>query len=114
FESKGEIIPGKRVFRVAGGSQIAYMNRSTESLAETTFGRQQRRRQTRGAHALGYPARVDHGRDETLVSRLRHERDRGGRASRTCWSTARAVSRSAWRPTSRRTIWAKWSMPAWR
>jgi hypothetical protein len=29
------------------------------------------------------------------------------RASRTCWSTAPAASRSAWRPTSRRTIWAR-------
>ena len=26
----------------------------------------------------------------------------------------RAGSRSGWRPTSRRTIWAKWSMPVWR
>ena len=29
------------------------------------------------------------------------------RASRTCWSTARAASPSAWRPTSRRTISAR-------
>jgi hypothetical protein len=28
-------------------------------------------------------------------------------ASRTCWSTAPAASRSAWRPTSRRTISAR-------
>ena len=30
-----------------------------------------------------------------------------GAASRTCWSTARRGSRSAWRPTSRRTISAR-------
>jgi DNA gyrase subunit A len=29
------------------------------------------------------------------------------RASPTCWSTARAASRSAWRPTFRRTTWAR-------
>ena len=29
------------------------------------------------------------------------------RASPTCWSTAPAASRSAWRPTSRRTTWAR-------
>ena len=29
------------------------------------------------------------------------------RGSRTCWSTAPAASPSAWRPTSRRTIWAR-------
>ena len=29
------------------------------------------------------------------------------RGSRTCWSTARPASRSAWRPTSRRTTWAR-------
>ena len=29
------------------------------------------------------------------------------RASRTCWSTARPASPSAWRPTSRPTIWAR-------
>ena len=34
-----------------------------------------------------------------------------GRASRTCWSTARPASRSAWRPTSRRTTCAR-SPPA--
>ena len=34
------------------------------------------------------------------------------RASPTCWSTAPAESRSAWRPTSRRTISAKCSPPA--
>ncbi len=33
---------------------------------------------------------------------------------RTCWSTVPAASRSAWRPIFRRTIWARWSMPAWR
>ena len=33
------------------------------------------------------------------------------RASRTCWSTARPASRSAWRPTSRRTTCAR-SPPA--
>ena len=27
--------------------------------------------------------------------------------SRSCWSTARPASRSAWRPTSRRTTWAR-------
>ena len=32
------------------------------------------------------------------------------RVSRTCWSTAPVVLRSAWPPTSRRTTWAKWSM----
>jgi DNA gyrase/topoisomerase IV subunit A len=36
------------------------------------------------------------------------------RVSPTCWSMAPAVSRSAWRPTSRRTIWARSSTPAWR
>ena len=36
------------------------------------------------------------------------------RNSRTCWSTAPAASPSAWRPTSRRTISAKSSTPAWR
>ena len=30
----------------------------------------------------------------------------------TCWSTARAASRWAWPPTSRRTTSTKWSMPA--
>ena len=30
----------------------------------------------------------------------------------TCWSTVRAASRSAWRPTSRRTIWPKSSTAA--
>jgi DNA gyrase subunit A len=30
----------------------------------------------------------------------------------TCWSTARAASRWAWRPTSRRTTSTKWSTPA--
>ncbi len=34
--------------------------------------------------------------------------------SRTCWSTARRASRSAWRPTSRRTTWPRSSTPAWR
>jgi DNA gyrase subunit A len=34
------------------------------------------------------------------------------RAFPICWSTARAVLPSGWPPTSRRTIWAKWSMPA--
>ena len=34
-----------------------------------------------------------------------------GRLSRTCWSTARPGSRSAWRPTCRRTTWARWSPP---
>ena len=29
------------------------------------------------------------------------------RRARTCWSTARPASRSAWRPTSRRTTWAR-------
>ena len=29
------------------------------------------------------------------------------RGSRTCWSTAPAASPSAWRPTSRRTTWAR-------
>ena len=33
------------------------------------------------------------------------------RAFRTCWSTARAASPSAWRPTSRRTTWARSSTP---
>ena len=33
------------------------------------------------------------------------------RASRTCWSTAPAASPSAWRPTSRRTTWARSSTP---
>jgi len=32
----------------------------------------------------------------------------------TCWSTARAASPSAWRPTSRRTTWVKSSMRPWR
>ena len=36
------------------------------------------------------------------------------RASRTCWSTAQAVSPWAWRPIFRRIIWAKSSTPAWR
>ena len=35
------------------------------------------------------------------------------RACRTCWSTAPAASRSAWRRTFRRTIWARWSRGAW-
>ena len=34
--------------------------------------------------------------------------------SRICWSMAPAASRSAWRPTSRRTISARSSTPAWR
>jgi DNA gyrase subunit A len=34
--------------------------------------------------------------------------------SPTCLSTARAVSRWAWRPIFRRTTLAKWSMPLWR
>jgi len=34
------------------------------------------------------------------------------RACRTCWSTARPASRSAWRPTSRRTTSARSSTPA--
>jgi hypothetical protein len=34
------------------------------------------------------------------------------RAIRTCSSTALAASRSAWRPTSRRIIWARSSTPA--
>ena len=33
------------------------------------------------------------------------------RSTRTCWSTAPAASPSAWRPTSRRTIWARSSTP---
>jgi DNA gyrase subunit A len=33
-------------------------------------------------------------------------------ASQTCWSTAPRASRSAWRPTSRRTIWVRSSTPA--
>jgi DNA gyrase subunit A len=37
----------------------------------------------------------------------RHEPRSCPRASPTCWSTARAASRWAWPPTSRRTIWAK-------
>ena len=48
FESKGEIIPEKCGFAVAGRSQIAYMNRSTESPGHHPFGRR-RRRQARGA-----------------------------------------------------------------
>ena len=36
------------------------------------------------------------------------------RSTRTCWSTALAASPSAWRPTSRRTIWARSSTPRWR
>ena len=34
------------------------------------------------------------------------------RGSRTCWSTARAASPSAWPPTSRRITWARSSTPA--
>ena len=80
FESKREINPEKRGFAVAGRSQITYMNRSTESPGYHPFGRR-RKRQARGAF-LGHPARVDHGRDEALVPRLRHERDRGACAAR--------------------------------
>ena len=36
------------------------------------------------------------------------------RACRTCWSTGRPASRSAWRPTSRRTTSPRSSTPAWR
>ncbi len=47
------------------------------------------------------------------LRRLRHaSRSCCPRASRTCWSMARAASRSAWRPTFRRTISARWSVPA--
>lgn len=35
------------------------------------------------------------------------------RGSPTCWSTAPAVSRWAWPPTSRRTTWAKWLTRRW-
>ena len=46
-----------------------------------------------------------------LPGKLRRQRTRAGRCcrrvSRTCWSTAPAASRSAWRPTSRRTISAR-------
>ena len=52
--------------------------------------------------------RQGHGR---LPAQLRRRRDASRRscrrASPTCWSTAPAASRSAWRPTSRRTISAK-------
>ena len=50
-----------------------------------------------------------------LRAELRRQRERAARscraASRTCWSTARAASRSAWRPTSRRTTWPRSSTP---
>ena len=49
---------------------------------------------------------------------LRRDRARAAasfrRASPTCWSTAATASPSAWRPTSRRTIRARSSMPRWR
>ena len=36
-----------------------------------------------------------------------------GALSPICWSTVPAASRWAWPPTSRPTIWVKWSMPVW-
>ena len=41
------------------------------------------------------------------TTRTRRRADRCPRSSRTCWSTVRPASPSAWRPTSRRTTSAK-------
>ncbi len=81
--------------------------------------RQHRRRPAR-RHAIhrGQDGGAGHGDDGR--PRLRHGRFRAElrrargtsrrccrRGSRTCWSTARPASRSAWRRTSRRTTWAR-------
>ena len=72
-------------------------------------------RLTKAADGAARGHRRGHGR---FPGELRRQRDASRwscrRASRTCWSTAPAASRSAWRPTSRRTISARWSTPAWR
>ena len=82
--------------------------------------RRPRSRRRPGGHALHrVPAgaarpRADgrHRRgDRRLGGQLRRHRPRSPSccrpASPTCWSTARRASRSAWRPTSRRTTWAR-------
>ena len=57
--------------------------------------------------------RQGHGRLHAQLRRVASASRRSfPRASPTCWSTAPAESRSAWRPTSRRTISAKCSPPA--
>ena len=72
----------------------------------------------RGAAGQGrqLPARrhrQGHGRlPRPTTTRRSASRRSSPRASPTCWSTAPAASRSAWRPTSRRTISAKCSPPA--
>ena len=84
-------------------------------------------RRSAGGHALhrerGWPrsptrcsptstrTRSTSGRTTTRAARSRRS---CRRSSRTCWSTAPAASRSAWRPTSRRTTWARSSTPRWR
>ena len=51
--------------------------------------------------------------DRRLRPELRRDHRRADRSagdrSRTCWSTGRPASPSAWRPTSRRTTCARWS-----
>ena len=54
---------------------------------------------------------VDSSRTTT---RRKRSRSSCRRASPTCWSTAPAASRSAWRPTSRRTTSARPSTRCWR
>ena len=52
--------------------------------------------------------RQGHGRLHSPITTARARSRRCcRRASPICWSTAPAASRSAWRPTSRRTIWAR-------
>ena len=64
--------------------------------------------------ADGRPRHATRSTSRTTTTARNASRPSCRRASPTCWSTARAASPSAWPPTSRRTISARWSTPAWR
>ena len=95
FSMRLPLIDGQGNFGSVDGDPPAAMRYTECRLGQARDGAARRHRQGHGR----FP-----GRTTTATSTSRSS---CRRASPTCWSTAPAASRSAWRPTSRRTISAR-------